>query len=79
MVMRKTSDIALILIPEKALELCLDAIREVKSAKWSCAYSKRRGILLIRRRATGKWNEKMAADIESSLAKVVPDLLEKLV
>lgn len=69
MVMRKTSDAALISISQKDKQRFLETIDDIKSARWKHTYSKKHNKILLRRRATRRWNATVAADLEDSLAK----------
>ena len=79
MVMKRTSDAALLQIPEEDLKSCQEAILATKSNRWALAYSRSRGTLLIRGRASAERRERVAAELESSLAEARADLAEKLV
>lgn len=79
MMMRKTTDTALLYISMEELQPCREAILQLKETKWSMAHSKRQCTLLIRRRASRKGGQKAAEDLEAALAKVAPDLAKRLV
>jgi hypothetical protein len=74
MKMKKMTDVALMEISEKDLGACRDALRKIRSAKWSMAFSERSGRALLRRPASKRSRPAAARDLESSLTKAVPSL-----
>jgi hypothetical protein len=72
MIMRKTTDSALISVPKEKLNKVIEVVNKTKLAHWASAFSEKHNAMLIRQRATGRWIAKAAKELEDSLAKALP-------
>jgi len=72
MVMRKTTDAALIHISKTEQQPFRDALAAIKTTRWSHAYDEARGAMLLHQPPTGKWNARKAEELEASLGKALP-------